>query len=133
MISQRLNTRFQPGATPVTVDVSEIDFLATLFEAAAVKAPIKAHAALDVVVPRVHAEAVGNAAAFNTASTGELSRNTHYDTSGSLRRIYSTVKQGALLEYGTPTTGAPRKWLTGPAEKGSTALLVLLASKADPW
>lgn len=132
-ITSRLQTRFNDPAAAVTVDTSDLHSLVAMLALAERSAPIKADQALDIIVPAVHAEASAIVATYDKASTGELLANISHDTSGMVRRVYSTVKQGALLEYGTPTTGAPRPWLTGPAERGSVKLLASMASVGRIW
>lgn len=106
----------------VTIDASEIDELRSLLGAAANAAPGAADEALDIIVPQVYREAMTTVAGYPMA-TGETAASMGFDTRGFGRRIWAGTKQGALLEYGTPTTGGPRPWLTGPAERGSMELL----------
>lgn len=88
--------------------------------------------ALDRIVPRVAEEARANAASF-PHGTGELARSVEYDTSGLTRRVHAPVRQAFFLEYGSPNTGAPRPWLTGPAESGQNELVRLIGEAGAPW
>lgn len=124
---------FVDNAGYITVDMSEIDDLVRLLAVAAEQAPINADHALDIVVPEVWREAHANAKAFHKRSTGELAGSLDHDTSGQVRRVFAPVKQAALLEYGTPNTGAPIPWLTGPGERGSKRLLEMMAEAGDIW
>jgi hypothetical protein len=47
--------------------------------------------------------------------------------------IGAPVRQGFFLEYGSPTTGGPRPWLTGPAREGANQLLDELARIGEIW
>lgn len=117
----------------ISIDTSDLDRLAGLIEHAANGALRNADEALGRVVVEVHGEAVRNAAAFNKDSTGELAAAVSYDTTGNSRRVYANVRQAFFLEYGSPNTGPPRPWLSGPAEKGSDRLLMELAKAGAVW
>lgn len=128
-----LTSRLQSPGGAISVDLSDIVALTAMLGKAAVAAPLKADAILDSEVPKVHAAAVSNALAFHKRSTGELASVTAYDTSGNSRRVYAPVKQAAFLEYGTPNTGAPNPWMTGPAEAGSRRILTQMAEAGEIW
>ena len=116
----------------ITVDVSEIRQLAHLLAVAADAARDESEEALREVAMKVAAEARSNASGF--ADTGELPAGAvQLQVSGSGARIYADVRQAFFLEYGSPNTGAPRPWLSGPAERGSTELLKRMAKIAEPW
>lgn len=117
----------------ITIDVSEIRELAHLLGAAADATFEEASEAVDEVAHQVHAEARANAASFHTASTGELAGSVDVQVTGTGARIFSNVRQAYFLEYGSPKTGAPRPWLTEPAERGSTELLKRIAKAGDIW
>ena len=117
----------------ITVDDSEIKALTRMLRKAGEGCADDADDALDRVVKDVYAEARTNAAGFRTASTGELLGALDYDRSGFTRRVYADVRQAFFLEYGSPTTGAPRPWLSGPAERGSARLAVELAKVGAIW
>lgn len=136
-LNSRIGAMFTPttssGASGIVIDTSELDELAALLRRAADAAPDKADEALGKVVLTVHGAAVRNAAGFNTASTGELAAAVDYDRSGNSRRVFADVRQAYFLEYGSPKTGAPRPWLSGPAERGSLALLRAMAEVGELW
>lgn len=117
----------------ISVDTSDLDNLIDQLGAAINRTPKERAAALRRAGDATEAGARANVASYTAASTGELlSTITHHGTDLQ-RQVGSTVKQAALLEYGTPTTGAPRPWLTGPAESALDDLLSDLASAAEPW
>lgn len=112
---------------------SDLDELAKLLEAARNR-PYKVRVqALDRAAERVKSRAIATAQSYNTDSTGELASVIDIDGTPASRRIYANVRQAAFLEYGTPTTGAPRPWLTDPARDEVNALLMELADGADIW
>jgi len=111
----------------ITIDVSEIKQLEKLFGTAAKASSVGAEKALRDVTVKVAGEAVANALSFHTASTGELAAAVEHQVSGTGARVFADVRQAFFLEYGSPTTGGPRPWLTEPAERGSTELLTRLS------
>lgn len=120
------------GGTRATVDVSEVESLADLLEHAADIAPDEAEKVLGSETERVHREAERTVRGYPMA-TGETADSMGHDTDGLNRRIWAGTKQGALLEYGTPNTGAPRPWLTGPAEQASKRILTSMAEVGRVW
>lgn len=131
-LTDRLGRTFAGGGTRATIDTSEIDELAGLLSDAARNAPEGAKDLLDIEVPRVYEEAQRTVRSYPNA-TGETADSMGFDTSGDNRRIWGNTKQAALLEYGTPTTGAPRPWLTGPAERASRRILTAMADVGRIW
>jgi hypothetical protein len=47
------------------------------------------------------------------------------------RRVFAEVREAAFLEYGSPNTGAPRAWLTGPARKAIDELFAELSAATE--
>lgn len=115
----------------VTIDTSDLTRLAALIEAAAKAAPKDADAALDRTVDWVVEKARANAEAIRL--TGDLAEGVQADTTGITRRIFSPVRQAAFQEYGSPNTGPPNPWLTGPARLGSMRLLQEMVRMGHPW
>jgi len=101
----------------ITIDTSDLKRLSEIFEHAARDAPRESEAALDRAVIKVHALAVLNAA--RVRDTGALMESVDYDTEilagSSTRRVFSDVREAWFQEFGSPHTGAPNPWLTGPA------------------
>lgn len=116
----------------ITFD-SNLDELEQLLEAARAR-PYKVRtSALNTAAEQVKAEAKAIVATYDTDSTGELESVIDIDGTPASRRIFAEVRQGFFLEYGTPTTGGPRPWLTGPARTAANDLLNELAAGADIW
>lgn len=123
---------FGGGGARATIDVSDIVYLASLLERAADLAPEEAENLLDQVVPRVAAEARATAASYPHA-TGETAGSIGYDTFGDTRRVWAASRAAWFLEYGSPNTGAPRAFLSGPAEEASRYILEHMAEVGDIW
>lgn len=115
----------------ITIDTSELRQLAAMLDAARKAAPAQCDAALDRVVAQVVTEARANADAVRL--TGALHDHTEADTTGITRRIWSDVREAAFQEFGSPNTGPPNPWLTGPARAGSTRLLQEMIRIGHPW
>lgn len=112
---------------------SDLDELQQLL-AAARSRPYKVRvSALNTAAERVKSEAKAIVATYDTDSTGELESVIDIDGTPASRRIFADVRQGFFLEYGSPTTGGPRPWLTGPARLAANDLLNDLAAGADLW
>lgn len=114
-----------------TADFSDLDRLTADLERAERSAEPNVSMILDIVVPGVAAEARANAASYG--GTGELAASIQYDGAGLTRRVHAPVRQAFFLEYGSPSTGAPRPWITGPAERGASAVLTAMRRAGDVW
>lgn len=117
-------------ADGATVDVSEIQRLAALFDKAASKIPNDARHELENAARQVQTEAISNAAGM--AWTGALAESVELTMGDDSARIEANVREAFFLEYGSPNTGAPRPWLSGPAERGAAELEDRLGKIADP-
>ena len=104
----------------VHIDVSELHRLAGMLTTTAAAAPAKATVAVQRTVDQVHAAAISGA----PVATGELQASIQKEGAGLEGRVWSDTRQAYFLEVGSPNTGPPRAWLTGPAEDGSHELLV---------
>jgi hypothetical protein len=117
----------------VSVDMSEINQLIDTLDRAS-KRPAKERArALDRRANNVAEKARATVATYDKKSTGELGSTIDVTGTDLAKVIGSPVKQGWFLEAGTPTTGAPRPWLSRPAEEELDGLLDDLAKSAEPW
>jgi hypothetical protein len=89
---------------------------------------------LDRIANGVMTDAVSNANSYN--GTGELAAATKMTRTGNKqmhsRKIGAEVDQALWLEVGSPTTGGPRPWLTGPAAKGHYLLGLEIEKRAVP-
>jgi hypothetical protein len=117
----------------VTLDTSDLERLGALLDAAARSAPVASDALLDVHGLRVLADATANAGSYTKASTGELRGAMFYERHQGVRRIGSNVRQAFFLEYGSPKTGAPDPWLSGPAERETEQMLASMAQVGGVW
>ena len=114
----------------VGMDMKEIDRLADRLQKAAVRAIPTIEAALTVGALETATQARANAASYG--GTGELSQSVEVEESPLIRRVLAEPRQGAFLEYGTPNTGAPRPWLSGPAETAQRKFFAELADRVEP-
>ena len=118
--------RASGGGVRATIDTSELEILRMLLSTAADEAEGETSELLDQEVRDVYEEAHSTVQSYPKA-TGATAASMGFDTSGHTRRIWAGTKQGALLEHGTPTTGPPRPWLSGPAEQASRRILEEMA------
>ncbi len=117
----------------ISADLSQIADLDRVLTAARER-PHKVRAqALDRVANRVADEARGIVGGYTTASTGELAGAIYVRGTPVSKFIGADVRQAFFLEYGSPTTGGPRPWLSGPAQKGADELLAELAEAGEIW
>ncbi|MCB0966274.1 MAG: hypothetical protein KDB37_05515 [Ilumatobacter sp.] len=112
------------------IDYSEVDRLAELLGAAGEQARDVSNEELTLATVRAAADAHANARRM--ADTGETAAELQWDTSGEARRIWSTTRASRFQEFGSPNTGPPNPWLTGPARAASTRLAEAMASRIDP-
>lgn len=116
----------------LTVDTSEIDALAALLAGAAPRMETDTTRVMDQVASSV----VAAAKASVPVASGELRDSVQVERQGGkgyrVRYIHAEPRQGYFLEYGSPTTGAPRPWLSGPAQRGAMVLHDELMRVADP-
>lgn len=116
----------------ITFDTSELDNLADLLATAREKPKAVRAEALGRVGDKVKAEAEAIAQAYPDP-LDELAGNVEMESTPLTRRIFTSKRQGAFLEFGSPNTGAPRPWLTGPAQKGADELFEELSKAAELW
>lgn len=116
----------------ITWDASELDDLAGILQRARDRPPAERAQALDRAANRVRGEAIANAQSY-THGTGALASSIETNGTATYRRVFSDVREAFFLEAGSPSTGAPRAWLTGPAQRGADDLLVELGKIGDIW
>lgn len=117
----------------VSVDTSDLLRLIAYLEHAIVRTPAERSAALEKVAARVESEARANAASFHTASTGELAASITRTGTPLFQTVSAPVRQAWFLEAGSPTTGAPRPWMSEPGESGALELLGLIGELGALW
>lgn len=110
----------------------DLDELEALLEAARSRPYRDRVKALDAAANRVADEASRIARSYPSA-TGELADAVDITGTPASRIIGANVRQAFFLEYGSPNTGAPRAWLSGPARAEVNQLLLDLAAAAEPW
>jgi Bacteriophage HK97-gp10, putative tail-component len=119
----------------ISVDVSELNELIAMLERAAERPRKERAGVLRKIGAQVASEARSNASSwFTKASTGRLAEGVTVEGRGVSRvAISSPYREGFFLEYGSPNTGAPRPWLTQPAERGVESLLEELGKMGEVW
>lgn len=116
------------------IDLSDIDRLEGLIAHAANTAPKDSAQALEKRTREAFTEAKANAGSFHKASTGELASVVEMEViRGEHGIIRAPVRQGFFLEYGSPKTGAPRPWLTGPARDAAERLVRDMGDAGSVW
>lgn len=119
----------------IQVDMSDLKLLERLLADAERSIAVDAVRIVNRVANQVEREAKQTAASYN--GTGELSRSVRQlgrsDPSGATVAIGAPVRQAFFLEFGSPNTGAPRPWLSGPAARGQQDILIDLAREARLW
>lgn len=117
----------------ITFDTSDLEHLDDLLAAARERSYKDRTSALKRIANQVRAEATENARTFQTDSTGELVAAIDQDGTPARQWIGAEVRQAFFLEYGSPTTGGPRPWLSAPAQKGANQLFAEMARIGDIW
>lgn len=117
----------------ISFDTSDLDNLDELLATARERSWKDRTAALKRIAGQVRSEATENARGFQTKSTGELVAHIEQDGTPARQWIGADVRQAFFLEYGSPTTGPPRAWLSGPARKGANQLFAEMARIGDIW
>lgn len=119
----------------VDIDFGDLDQLERDLDAAERKVSTLTPALVLAASQRLFADAVANAQQM--ADTGELARSVRIDATHRNNEagymIGAAVRQAFFLEYGSPNTGAPRPWLTGPANRELEGLAAQLGKEAEPW
>lgn len=122
-------------AAQVSADFSQLRQLERLLDEARRKASTIPNTILAPAARRVFTESVANAQGM--ADTGELASSVRLEQtlteSGPGYRIGADVRQAFFLEYGSPNTGAPRPWLSAPAQRAVTDVLTAASRVMAPW
>lgn len=117
----------------VIADTSDLDKLVALLQTAADRPAKDRGRVLAETAATVADEARGIVAGYTKASTGELRSSIYVRGTPLTQEVGTDVRQGHFLEAGSPTTGAARPWLTGPAERGIDGMLTKLGKLGDLW
>lgn len=115
----------------ITFDTSELDDLNAMLTRAAAKVDKTRAAGLMRTAESVKAQAAATARSYPHA-TGALADSLMIGGTPLTRIVGSTLREAFFLEFGSPTTGGPRPFLTGPARKEITRLLEELGKAAIP-
>jgi hypothetical protein len=120
----------------IRADWSDLKLLERLLDEAQRAVHVDAARIVQRVGRQVEREAKQTASSYQ--GTGELASSLRQftylaDPTGATLRVGAAVRQAFFLEYGSPTTGAPRPWLSGPAERGQEDILIDLAREAKLW
>lgn len=116
----------------VWADLGDLDRLNDMIDVAVTRTAKERSVALRRTADKVESEARANAEAFHIDSTGELAAAVRQTGTDLTRFIGAAPRQAWFLEVGSPDTGAPRPWLSGPADRGAQELLAELGELADP-
>lgn len=100
----------------ISVDVSQLLELAHILGEVATRPKREAASAHAEVAGKVASEAKANAASYRKAGTGRLAASIQTKADSSGATIWANPREAFFLEYGSPNTGPPRRWLSGPAE-----------------
>lgn len=115
----------------VTFDTSELDDLNKMLTAAAAKVEKTRASGLARAAESVRDQAASTVRSY-PHSTGALANDLHVSGTPLTKTVGSTLREAFFLEFGSPTTGGPRPFLTGPARTEITRLLVELGRAAIP-
>ena len=119
------------STSAITFDTSDLDNLNDMLTRAAAKVDTTRARGLEHTARSVRDQAAATARSYPHA-TGELADSVEIRGTPLTKVVGSTKRQGFFLEFGSPTTGGPRPWLTQPARLGMTALLEELGKAAIP-
>ncbi len=111
----------------VSMDTSELDRLVADLERAAAR-PTKDRGRVLLETANKIADDARSGAPVDS---GELRSSIYVQGSALTKVVGSDVRQAWFLEAGSPSTGAPRPWLTGPAERNIDLLLEKLGKLGE--
>jgi hypothetical protein len=119
------------SSAEITFDTSELDDLNAMLTRAAAKVDKTRAAGLMRTAQSVRDQAAATASSYPHA-TGALADDLSISGTPLTKRVGSTLRESFFLEFGSPTTGGPRPYLTGPARTEITRLLEELGRAAIP-
>lgn len=119
------------GQSAVTFDTSELDDLTTMLVVAAARVDKVRSMGLARTAESVRSQAEATVRGYPHA-TGALADDLHVSGTPLTKVVGSTLRESFFLEFGSPTTGGPRPFLTGPARTEITKLLKELGAAAVP-
>lgn len=117
----------------ITFDTTEIDGLADLL-ATARERPHKERADdLTQTADSIATKSRAIVATYQKDSTGLLGESIQVEGTPVHKRIFADVREAFFLETGSPNTGGPRDWLTGPAQEGIDEMFERLSRAGQIW
>lgn len=116
----------------VGYDTSELANLQRTLVLAAIRIDKERAAGLQRAATAVRDQAIQTARTY-TKGTGALAENIEVTGTPLTKQVGSDLREAFFLELGSPNTGGPRPFLTGPARIEITKLLVELGHIAEPF
>ena len=113
-------------------DASAVLRLAKLLNEAGVIVEAAAVAELPRTAEEVAAQARATAAGY-PKGTGALAADVNVENRGTESLVFTGQREGYFLEVGSPNTGAPRPWLSGPAGLSGDKLGAKLMAAGVRW
>ena len=115
----------------VTFDTSDLDNLNLMLTTAAARLDKARASGLARAADRIRSDAAATVRGYPHA-TGALADSITVSGTPLTKVVGSTLREAFFLEFGSPTTGGPRPWLTRPARTEMTKLLEELGRAAIP-
>jgi hypothetical protein len=115
----------------ITFDTSELDDLNDMLVRAAVRVASTRARGIERAANSVRDQAASTAASYPHA-TGALAADVAVSGTALTKIVGSDLREAFFLEFGSPTTGGPRPWLTGPARTEMLHLLEALSEASIP-
>jgi hypothetical protein len=115
----------------IIFDTSELNDLDKLLTTAAGRVDKVRSAGLARAAESVRDQAAATVRSYPHA-TGALANDLHVAGTPLTKTVGSTLREAFFLEFGSPTTGGPRPFLTGPARTEITHLLEELGKAGMP-
>lgn len=119
------------GSVQVLFDPSGLDDLEGFLAGAAARVAEVRREGLDHAASAIRDKASATASSYPHA-TGALAADVSVSGSGLSKKVGSNLREAFFLEFGSPTTGGPRAWLSEPARNEMSRLLVELGAAAVP-
>lgn len=116
----------------VGFDTHELDDLQHLLSTAASRVAKERSIGLERAADAVRDQAIETARSY-PKGTGALADDIEVRGTPLTKSVGSDLREAFFLEFGSPNTGEPRPFLTGPARIEITKLLVELGHTAEPF
>lgn len=116
----------------IRVDARAFDDIAGLVGVAIERAPKERARELLKTANMVRDEAAATAGSYPNG-TGALAGAVRVGGSDLTRTVGADLREAFFLEFGSPSTGGPRPWLTKPAHERTNDLLDRLGAVGALW